>query len=205
MQTYSHAIINATLGKQLEKRGVRPMYWALVLGSLMPDAPLTVLTLNYWYNIRAELGAGASPEQLFGERYDALYFGDPVWITSHALMHAPLMIALWLLIGWFSGFRQGKTWGKWVFWFAVGNALHSLLDIPTHAGDGPLLLYPFNWSLRYDSPVSYWDPQRYGTIFAPLEHLLDVLLIGYLVFDGIIKPRREKRKNKQAEAAAVGD
>ncbi|MEL7233648.1 MAG: hypothetical protein AAGK74_04070, partial [Chloroflexota bacterium] len=78
MQTYSHAIINATLGKQLEKRGVRPMYWALVLGSLMPDAPLTVLTLNYWYNIRAELGAGASPEQLFGERYDALYFGDPV-------------------------------------------------------------------------------------------------------------------------------
>ncbi|MEM6527659.1 MAG: metal-dependent hydrolase [Chloroflexota bacterium] len=200
MQTYSHAIINAALGKQLEKRGVRPMYWALVLGSLMPDVPLTILTFNYWYNIRGELGAGASPEQLFGERYDALYFSDPVWVTGHSLMHAPLMIALWMLIGWFFGFRQGKKWGQWVFWFAVGNALHSLLDIPTHAGDGPLLLFPFDWSLRYDSPVSYWDPAYYGRIFAPLEHLLDLLLIGYLVYDGIIKPRREKRKNAQSEA-----
>lgn len=191
MQTQSHMLINLALGKQLEKRGIRPMYWALAIGSLIPDIPLTLLTVNHWFQQRVTLG-NVSPEQLFGEAYDALYFTDPLWITGHSLFHAPLLIALWLAIGWFFGYQQGQTWGKWFFWFAVGNAGHSFVDILTHANDGPLLLYPLNWRLRFSSPVSYWDPNHYGNIFAPLELALNIVLIGYFVFTGIIQPHRRK-------------
>ncbi|MEO0565962.1 MAG: hypothetical protein AAF125_27880 [Chloroflexota bacterium] len=44
MNTPSHMLINAAIGKQLEKRGVRPMYTALIVGSFMPDIPLTILS-----------------------------------------------------------------------------------------------------------------------------------------------------------------
>lgn len=200
MQTQSHVLINAALGKQLERRGIRPKYWALAIGSFMPDVPLTILTINY---ILKTGGFGRPPEELFGQAYDALYFTDPVWVIGHALFHAPLMITLWMLIGWWVGFRQGKQWGQWIFWFAVGNALHSLIDIPTHHHDGPLLLFPFNWDLRFISPVSYWDPNFYGNIFAPLELGLNVLLIVYFIWDAV--SRRMKRNSaarNQGEVAA---
>lgn len=178
MQTYSHALVNAALGKQLEKRGVRPKYWALVLGSLMPDAPLTVLTLNY---IAQRGGFNAEPSEVFGSAYDALYFTDPVWIIGHSLFHSPFMIALYLIIGWYFGFRRGQQWAQWVFWFAVGNGLHSFADVFTHHNDGPLLLFPFEWNYRFTSPVSYWDRDHFGVPFAIGEHLLDLFLIGYFV------------------------
>lgn len=178
MQTYSHAIVNAAVGKQLEKRGIRPMYWALVVGSLIPDIPLTILTMNY---IMKTGGFGRPPEELFGPAYDSLYFSNPTWVIGHNLFHAPLMVLLWLAMGWFFGWRRGHTWGKWFFWFALGTALHSLVDIPTHHHDGPLLLFPFNWSLRFVSPISYWDPNFYGGYFAIFEHLLDLFLIGTFV------------------------
>ena len=182
MQTQSHAIINAALGTALEKRGIRPGYWALVLGSLMPDLPLTVLT--FIYLARNNL-FGQPPDVMFGPAYDALYFTDPVWITSHSLMHSPPMIALWLALGWVLGFRYNHRWGQFLFWFAVGNALHTALDIPTHHNDGPLLLYPFNWTLRFNSPISYWHPDYYGRQFAVFETILNIILTIYFIVRGV--------------------
>ena len=179
MQTYSHAIFNATIGKQIEKYGIRPRYWALVIGSLIPDVPLVILTVHYlWRNSYF----GAEPDVMFGPEYDALYFTDFVWVTGHSLFHAPLMIALWVAIGWFFGFRRGQMWGKWVFWFAVGNGLHSAFDIVTHHNDGPLLLFPFNWSLRFSSPISYWDPQHHGVLVSSIEHALNLFFVGTWVY-----------------------
>jgi hypothetical protein len=63
----------------------------------------------------------------------------------------------------------------------MGAGIHTVIDIATHVDDGPLLFFPFNWSYRLQSPISYWDPEHYGLIFAPLEHLLDVALIFILV------------------------
>lgn len=204
MQTYSHAIINAALGKQLEKRGIRPKYWALVIGSLIPDAALTVLTINY---VQRRGGFNRPPQEIFGPAYDALYFSDPVWVTGHSLFHSPVMIALYLFIGWWFGFRQGRTWGQWLFWFAVGNGLHSFADILTHHHDGPLLLYPLNWELRFQSPVSYWDPNHYGAIFAPIEHLLDVFLIGYFIVGWRKRravPTQKELREREAQVATPG-
>ena len=109
-----------------------------------------------------------------------LYFNDPLWIASHNFFHAPLILLALGILGW-SVMRQQQQWGVLLFWFAVGAGLHSVIDIFTHHNDGPLLLFPLNWQLRFLSPVSYWHPDHYGLIFAPLEHLLDVVLATYLV------------------------
>ena len=189
MNTPSHMLINAAVGKKLEQRGIRPVYAALVAGSFMPDIPLTVLSMGYivWHSWGAgALSASEAAETAF---YD-MFYTDPTWITGHHLFHAPLLILLWLAFGWYFGVRRGTHWGKWVLWFAVGNALHTALDIPTHYNDGPLLLFPFNWNLRFSSPVSYWDPAHYGIPFSIFEGVVDLMLIVYFV-----KQWRIRRKN----------
>ena len=60
--------------------------------------------------------------------------------------------------------------------------LHTLIDIPIHYDDGPLLLFPLNWDLRFMSPVSYWDPNRYGIPFTIFEHSLDIVLLVFLIY-----------------------
>ena len=56
-------------------------------------------------------------------------------------------------------------------------ALHVPEDLFLHHDDGHRHFYPLSqW--RYSSPVSYWDPNHYGKIVAPLEALAVVLEIG---------------------------
>lgn len=199
MQTYTHVLINAGFGKTLERRGIRPMYWALSLGSLMPDVPLVFLTINY---ILKNGGFNQPPQELFGPEYDALYFTDPVWVAGHNLMHAPLMTLLYMVLGWFFGWQRGRTWGRFLFWFGLGNTLHSLVDIPTHANDGPLLLFPFNWTLRFQSPVSYWDPSYYGAPFALFELVIGLMLVAYFIGEGV-RALRRRGAPASTEAEAV--
>lgn len=183
MQTYSHALITAALEKRYGGRSpIKVDRWALLLGSVMPDIPLFILTMIF-FATRASSGEGFD-SGLFGQEYDTLYFTDPIWIIGHNLFHAPLMVTLYLAIGYYWGIRRGKRWARALFWFAIGAGLHTLIDIPTHRNDGPLLFFPFDWETRFTGPVSYWDPQYGGRIFAPLEHLLDVLLIGFLLWRG---------------------
>ena len=124
-----------------------------------------------------------------------LYFTDPLWIAAHNFFHAPFILLVIGLIGYLAQ-RRSQTWGRYLLWFALGAGLHTLIDIFTHANDGPVILFPFNWVWRFNSPVSYWDPAHYGLIFAPLEHILDVILIFFLV--------RDWRRKKRRAAAAAG-
>ena len=179
MNTYSHFLITAGLDQVARNRTGWPLKTrAFLLGAVLPDVPLVVLTLGYFVHtrfIRPEL----ANEFIFGPRYDALYFTDPVWITGHSLFHAPPLILALALLG-FWAWRRGRGWGLGLLWFAAGCGLHSLVDILTHHHDGPLLLFPFDWSLRFQSPVSYWDGDYHAGIVAPLEHLLDVTMLVYL-------------------------
>lgn len=171
MMTQSHVLVTAFLGDRLHRRGVSVRRWAFALGGLAPDLPLIVLTLGYltWRRFAEPLPSG---EPLFGAAYDALYFGNPFWIVLTSLFHAPVMIALY---AWY-GRRSGRPW---LWWLAMGCALHTAIDVFTHRGDGPLLLFPFDWSYRYPAPVSYWDPAHGGATFALYENLLDVAIVGY--------------------------
>ncbi len=76
---------------------------------------------------------------------------------------------------------SGLPPAPWLLWFCAAALLHTLIDIPTHADDGPLLLFSFDWRLRIRSPVSYWDPNYHGRTFAAFEAALDLLLLGYLL------------------------
>jgi hypothetical protein len=74
-------------------------------------------------------------------------------------------------------------------WFSLGSLLHTLIDIPTHAGDGPLLFFPFDWQTRFNSPLSYWDPNFYGLQFMVFEILLTVGLLAYLFLPKLLQEK----------------
>jgi hypothetical protein len=176
MNTYSHFLITAALREKYQDLRIHSK--GFLLGSIMPDVPLVVLTLGYWA-YRAAFDPLQPGEGIFGARYDALYFTNPFWIVSHNMFHAPLMVVLFAGLGYL-GQRLGQRWGAPLLWFAAGCGIHSALDIPTHGNDGPLLLFPFNWDVRFYSPISYWDRAYYADIVAPLEHLLVLGILLYL-------------------------
>lgn len=188
MQTYSHFIITAAVDRAYKDGTQRPVNSrAFLLGSVLPDVPLLLLTIGYFIQSRY---ITPNNEFIFGPTYDNLYFTHPLWIIGHSLFHAPLLIMLYAAAGYFFGVRRGKAWGRALLWFALGCALHSAIDIPTHRNDGPLLFFPFDWRTRFESPISYWDSNYYGREFAVFEHVLDLLLIVYLVGSGLRRRRR---------------
>lgn len=179
MQTYSHFLITAVAGERLRGR-IRVRLKPFLAGSVVPDLPLLLLTL--WYAVwRDRLGAG--DEFIFGPTFDRLYFEDPVWIVLTSLFHAPVLLLAMIGLGAWARSR-GRPWGGWLLWFGLGCALHTLLDIPTHRGDGPLLFFPLEWGFRFESPISYWDPAYGGRTVALVEHGLDLAIVGYFAVLG---------------------
>lgn len=177
MQTYSHVLVNAAAGRGLQD-GRPGRYGAFVLGALLPDVPLLLLSAGFLAARAAPLG-GVRVDALFGASYGALYFQHPVWVASHNLLHAPLVLIAMAAVGaW--GVGTGRSWGGLLSALVAGAMLHALVDVVTHHGDGPLLLFPLEWSVRFESPVSYWNPGYGGGLFAAAEHALDLAILGWL-------------------------
>ena len=187
MQTYSHFLITAVLGDRLKKIETTFSNRALLIGSFMPDVPLLLLTIGYIISRQNNTG-----DAIFGTNYDQLYFTNPWWILGHNLFHAPLLILLYGAVGWVA-WKRGRAWGMLLFWFAIGCGLHTTLDIFTHVNDGPVLFFPLNWTYRFTAPISYWDPEHGGRIFARLEHLLVLIMLIYFSINWWRK-RRLKRE-----------
>ena len=180
MVTYSHFLMTALAGDQLKRRKFSQHIKAFLIGSFMPDVPLALLTLGsaayYWYlsTITPDFNMGGAMMRVFNE----LYFKNPWWIGLTSFFHAPLLIVVYIALGWV-GMRRGKRWGRMLFWFGLGCAFHSLVDILTHHDDGPVVFYPLNWYYRFPSPVSYWDRRHYGDIFRVFENTLDAAILLY--------------------------
>jgi membrane-bound metal-dependent hydrolase YbcI (DUF457 family) len=174
MRTPSHFLITAALNKATGKR-LKTVSSAVLIGSVAPDLPLVVLSVT---TALVKLVRDGRPiTNIHSFMFDDLFFNDPLWIISHNTLHAPILLALALVI---TGFLRTSQVGNWLFWFFAACAFHTLLDIPTHSSDGPLLLFPFNWTYRFQSPVSYWEG-RYGTMFTIGEYGLNLLLLLYLL------------------------
>lgn len=169
MQTYSHAILGGGLQAWLADRGRRPSS-TFFIGSFLPDIPLILLTVWYFWD-RGVLDGANVP--LFGRDYDGYYFGNAFWISAHNIFHSPPPI----LLGLYLGRRLGLPW---LFWFWAGCGMHSVIDIATHHHDGPLMFWPFDWETRFQSPISYWDPRHFGRETAVVEHALDAAALAYL-------------------------
>jgi membrane-bound metal-dependent hydrolase YbcI (DUF457 family) len=179
MKTYSHFLMTAALAEGLKAQTAPVQARALLLGSIMPDTPLLALTLGFVLR-RSWSGVPAAADPICGPRFNNLYFHNPFWQAGHNLFHAPFLIGLMALAGYYAGLRRQKKGGLVLFWFAVGCGFHSLIDLFTHKNDGPLLLFPFNWNYRLPGVVSHWDARYGGQTFALGERLLDLALVGYL-------------------------
>ncbi|MEM7530843.1 MAG: metal-dependent hydrolase [Chloroflexota bacterium] len=193
MQTYSHFIITSVLRRPLKQwswgqKNLPPLrVGGLLLGSIMPDFLLTINSIAF---IAYDLARGINidpgnpnPESLTTKLFDDWFFNNPWVIAEQQVLHSPLLVLIYMLVGyWLWKSQRSDGWGAWIFWFASACMLHTLIDIPIHYDDGPLLLFPFNWDLRFMSPVSYWDPERYGIPFIIFEHTLDLVLIGFIVY-----------------------
>lgn len=201
MQTYSHLILTAVLNRKLKQQaqrnpnasarplsagqGLPPLKsTALLIGSVAPDIPLILLTIGF---IASDMLAGHK----MGPDLDAsqsnvaylfryLFFHNRWVLTLHNLFHGPLVLIFYMAIG-YGAWRFGKNWGASLFWFAFSCGLHTLVDIPLHTDDGPLLFFPFNWETRFHSPLSYWDPRHYGNYWSPFEHLVVFGMLIYLL------------------------
>jgi hypothetical protein len=148
-----------------------------LLGSIAPDLPLWILSLGsliYYHFFK-----GWSTEATLNLIFDELYFHNPFWIASYNLLHSPVLLLLELALIW----RKRRNIGsrqRWLFWFLLACLFHATVDIFTHVHDGPLLFFPFEWTIRFHSSVSYWDYRYYGREFRNFEQALNGVLLVYL-------------------------
>lgn len=193
MITPTHVVINVGLsrwGKDHPFFADRTRRRLFILGGLAPDVGLYALTVGataYFVTVR-----GSSVGESLTLIFDDLFFTEPVFVIAHNLLHAPLMI-LGLYVAGTAWSRRGRArLGGGLKAFALGCAVHTALDIPVHHNDGPLLAFPFNWSLRFNSPVSYYDPAYYGNIIAPLDILITMAGGATILTVWLMRKRRER-------------
>lgn len=156
MITPTHVLANVWLASKHEgPADRRAMRW-FVFGGLAPDIPLYLLSGGslLWYGITA----GMAPPEILDHAFNTMFFENPVWKAANSFFHAPLI----LLATWGAGRRLGGDRGRRVEVFAVGAGIHAVVDILVHHSDGPLLLFPLNWTYRFASPVSYYEPEHFG-------------------------------------------
>lgn len=189
MQTPSHFLLTAVLAHKAPSLTQTGSKVSLLVGSILPDLPLILLTVGYelyyrWFAVSPT--SGSVMEYL---HFD-LFFNDPIWIISHNFFHSLVINFVLLAVGYW-GMRREQRWGRLLFWLTVGTLFHTVIDILTHHSDGPLLLFPLNCEYRFPSPVSYWEAAYYGREFRIFEYAADALIIVYL----IIIWRKQIRQN----------
>ena len=193
MQTYTHFIITAVLNRNLRRGQTagenrtalpplrsKPLLW----GSVAPDIPLILMAVSA---MTADLVLGnrwgheESGASYTHYLFSYLYFNDP-WVKSaQNLFHAPFLVAAYILVGYWA-WRKARAWGPGLFWFGIACLIHTTIDIAVHHDDGPLLLFPFDLTTRFHSPVSYYHPEFYGRQFTLFEHTLALAMLIYLVW-----------------------
>lgn len=134
----------------------------LVLGAVAPD--FCIIAVFGTVILMAAL-CGRWPDAALFQTFSSIYFGNAWFASAHNMLHSPLSLVL-LTLG---SLLLAEKYGNLLRAFLIGCATHSLADILTHRDDGPLLLWPLDWSFRYTSPLSHWDPAHFGTQFMIFE------------------------------------
>ncbi|MEM7477351.1 MAG: metal-dependent hydrolase [Planctomycetota bacterium] len=175
MNTPTHVLINWTIAKA---SGGKFPASAVLLGALAPDIPLYFLSIGggLWFRFVEGWEPGEIARHMFG----TLFYEDPYWISLHNCLHSPLVLLGAIAV---LHFAFGKTLflKSWWTWFFGSCLLHTLVDIPVHHDDGPLVFWPLNWSYRFASPLSYWDLNHYAQIVMPFEAVLAIVLLANIL------------------------
>lgn len=160
MITPSHSVINLLLIGQ----GKPPFsQLAIIIGSILPDAPMF---LFYF----VEKVINRTPESLIWQEH---YYLDG-WQNFFDVFNSLPFIVVGFAFMWWRQSSVGMV-------FFASMALHVLGDLPLHHDDGHRHFFPFSdW--RFESPVSYWDPNHYGNIVAPIELTISFICCLILFF-----------------------
>jgi hypothetical protein len=131
---------------------------------------------------------GWSVEKTSAMMFNHLFFNHPLWIVSHNLLHAPILLLLGLGWAWRSS-QQDKSdrVSQWFFWFFTACLAHSIIDILTHVEDGILVFFPLDWKTRFHSIVSYYDDRYYGKEFSVFERFLNLFFLTYLLHSPLLR------------------
>ncbi|MBE9066912.1 hypothetical protein IQ260_09620 [Leptolyngbya cf. ectocarpi LEGE 11479] len=162
MNTPSHVIFNlALLGRRARPKLNSPIFW----GALLPD--LAMFGFYGW----AKLIANLDEATIWRETYY-----EPFWQTifdvgnSIPLALLAIGVAVW-------GRRRYPGWqplADGAIFLALSVILHCLGDLPVHVDDGHRHFWPLS-NFRFESPISYWDPDHHGRVFALVEFLLALI------------------------------
>lgn len=191
MITPTHVVINVGLARWSKTRKIfadRSTRRLFILGGLAPD--LGLFTMAAGTTTYLVLGRGWSAGQSFETIFGDYFYSNTAFVVAHNLLHAPLVL-LGLYAAGAAVRRSRPRVGAGLKAFAVGCAVHTALDIPVHHNDGPLLLFPFEWSVRFNSPVSYYDADHYGSIVGPID--VAITVVGGALLLGGWAPRRRRR------------
>lgn len=176
MITTTHVVTNALLARRSREQPLaqvpawlkpvadKPLWFAI--GGFAPDVGLTLLTAGaavYFPRFK-----GMTIQESMDHAFGTLFFEDPGWIVVQNTLHSPFVTGALALLG-------RKVGAPKLTAFALGCMLHIAMDIPVHHNDGPLVFFPFDWSTRVDSPVSYYDRDHYGGLVAPVDLAITAL------------------------------
>lgn len=162
MNTPTHLLVGAAA---FARPGGAWINTAAVIGSVTPD--LSLFFMVFWNGVVLE----RAPQQIFGEDYFSPFWQSVFAVDNSALLYAALVLTGWLL--------RNAVIGPPLIAFAGAALLHIALDLPVHHDDGRPHFWPLSdWV--YVSPISYWDPARYGAWVSLAETALFVALAAVL-------------------------
>lgn len=171
MNTPGHIAVNLAL---LGKKGRPELSLPAIAGALAPDVPI------YFFYLYQRLFASASERAIWSD----IYF-QPSWQALFDTAHSIPVVLILILAAHQLG-RPG-----WALFF-TSMALHSAFDFPLHGDDAHRHFFPLS-DYRFESPVSYWDPRRYGMVVSLIE-IAAALAASQLIW---------LRKNGRIDKAAV--
>ena len=149
MNTPTHVVLNLLV---VGRNGRSQPWLPVLLGALVPDLPMVV-----FYGIeRVLLG---TPEHVI---WSQAYFEAGWQLFIDAFNSLPL-IGVGLLVAW-----RMRSVPFQLFFLSMG--LHAATDLLVHHDDAHRHFLPLS-TWRFHSPISYWDPQHFGHVFAAAEAL----------------------------------
>ena len=158
MNTQAHAILNLAMLGRKERPEWNPL---IIWGALIPDLAM----FGFYFVLKL---ANIPDSQIWREEYYRPYWQN-LFDLFNSIPLALIGIAVMLYL---------KRTGIALLFGSI--ILHCLQDLPLHVDDGHRHFWPFS-QFRFESPVSYWDPNHYGLLFAPFELCL-VLIASIYVF-----------------------
>lgn len=168
MNTPSHVILNlAFLGRRSKWHLNSAIFW----GALVPD--LAMFGFYIWARFIAQMDESTIWNEAF---FDP--FWQDIFAVGNSIPLALVSIGMGLWVR--RRYPQWQVAATTVIFLALSAILHSLADLPLHAEDGHRHFWPLS-DFRYVSPVSYWDPDHHGRVFALVEGTM-VLVASWWVW-----------------------